>query len=103
MVVAAILATLAASDGVAARNVPSVLGVILSVAFLITSVTQRAPHFLALAAVALALGTVFGSTVGGWSTANWLLVAIGAATTAVGAIRLALFLLRHPRPQPSEP
>ena len=100
VVVAAVLAGVAVRGGGAARNVPSTLGVILSLAFVFASFSQRAPHYLALAAVALALGLAFGSRPGGWTEANWLFVALGAATAVVGALRLAVFLRHNPRPWP---
>ncbi len=75
-----------------------ILGVILSLAFLIAAVSQHAPHYLALAGVAVALGIALGARGGGWESANWLFVLIGAASAAVGAARLALFLRSHPRP-----
>ncbi len=62
------------------------------------AVTQHAPHYLALAGVAVALGIALGARGAGWESANWLFVLIGAASAVVGAARLALFLRSHPRP-----
>jgi hypothetical protein len=74
-----------------------VLGVILSLAFVVASLRQRAPHYLALAGVAVALGLAFGATNGGWESANRMFVALGAASALLGAVRLARFLRQHPR------
>ena len=79
------------------RPVAPVLGVILSLAFVVASIRQRAPHYLALAAVAVALGLAFGALRAGWESVNWLFVALGAASAALGGSRLALFLRKHPR------
>lgn len=78
-----------------------VLGVILSLAFLIAAITQHAPHYLALAGVAVALAIALGARGAGWESANWLFVLIGVASVVVGAARLALFLRSHPRPAES--
>jgi hypothetical protein len=78
-----------------------VLGVILSLAFLIAAVSQHAPHYLALAGVAVALGIALGARGAGWESANWLFLLIGVASAAVGAARLLLFLRSHPRPAES--
>jgi hypothetical protein len=72
------------------------LGVILSLGFLVASLTQRAPHLLALGGVALVLGLAFGALGAGWEAMNWMLVVLGAAATVLGAARLRLFLARNP-------
>lgn len=72
------------------------LGVILSLGFLVASVTQRAPHLLALGGVALGLGFAFAALDAGWAAVNWMLVALGAAAVIMGAARLRMFLVRHP-------
>ncbi len=72
------------------------LGVLLSLAFVVAGVRQRAPHMLLLAGVALALGLAFGALATGWDAANWLLVGLGAAAVLIGAIRLRAFLRQHP-------
>jgi hypothetical protein len=69
--------------------------VILSLGFVVASVTQRAPHMLALAGVALMLGLSFGALNLGWQSTNWMLLALGVGSVLVGAIRLSLFLKRH--------
>jgi hypothetical protein len=79
-------------EGVAAPG----LGVVLSLGFVVASMTQRAPHLLALGGVALALGFAFGALGTGWESMNWMLVSIGAATTVMGAARLRRFLMRNP-------
>lgn len=71
--------------------------VILSLAFVVASIRQRAPHYLALAAVAVALAIALGRMRTGWESLAWLFVFLGLATAAIGAVRLALFLRRHPR------
>lgn len=72
------------------------LGVILSLGFVVASLTQRAPHLLALGGVALALGLSFGALGTGWEAMNWMLVALGAVAALLGAARLRLFLARNP-------
>jgi hypothetical protein len=72
------------------------LGAILSLAFVVASLRQRAPHYLALAGVALALGLAFGALRAGWESVNWMFVALGAASAALGGLRLVLFLRKHP-------
>jgi hypothetical protein len=54
-------------------------------------------HLLALAAVAIALGLAFGALRAGWESVNWLFVALGAASAALGGLRLVLFLRKNPR------
>jgi hypothetical protein len=74
-----------------------VLSVILSLSFVVASLKQRAPHYLALAGVAVALGLSLGAMNGGWESMNWMFLALGAACALVGGLRLALFLRQHPR------
>ena len=81
------------------RVVPMVMGVLLSLGFLVASVTQRAPHMLALAGVALMLGLSFGALNLGWQSTNWMLLALGTVSLLVGAMRLSLFLKRHSLPE----
>ena len=75
------------------------IGVILSLAFVIASFSQKAPHLLVLAGVALLLGLAFGTVKTGWDAMNWMLIALGAATALLGAIRLGLFVRSHPLAQ----
>lgn len=79
------------------RLVAPILAVILSLAFVVASLRQRAPLYLALAGVAIALGIAFGASQGGWESANWMLVVLGAACAAIGGVRLAVFFRKHPR------
>ena len=100
IVTAAILAAAAVrarSNGVTSQMAAPILSVILSLAFLVAAVRQRAPHYLALAGVAVAMGIVLGKWNAGWESANWLFVVLGAASAAIGAVRLALFMRAHPR------
>jgi hypothetical protein len=83
------------AEGIPGATAPA-LGVILSLAFLVSSLRQRAPHLLALAGVALALGLAFSALEIGWEAANWLFITLGAATAGMGAVRLRSFLAANP-------
>jgi hypothetical protein len=72
------------------------LGVLLSLGFVAASLTQRAPHLLALAGVALVLGWACGTLNTGWDAMNWMLIGLGVATSLVGTVRLRVFLKRNP-------
>jgi hypothetical protein len=72
------------------------IGVLFSLAFLVASLTQRAPHLLALAGVSLLLGLAFRASTLGWDAMNWMLVWLGAATIVLGTVRLWLFVRTHP-------
>jgi hypothetical protein len=85
------------------RAATLVLSVILALSFVVVSLRQRAPHYLALGAVAVVLGLSLGALLGGWASMNWMLLGLGAACALVGALRLARFLRRHPRPATEEP
>jgi hypothetical protein len=99
LITAAVLAGFVVrNDAGGGRFAAPVLGVILSLAFVVASVTQRAPHYLALAAVAATLGLALATIEGDWLTANWLFIGVGAATALVGAVRLTRFIRKHPRP-----
>ena len=98
MITAAFLATLvvrARAQG-AERVAPAVIGVLLSLGFVVASLTQRAPHMLALAGVALMLGLAFGALNLGWQSTNWMLVGLGLASVLSGSLRLGMFLKRNP-------
>jgi hypothetical protein len=99
MVAAALLA--AVSVKARARGVdnlaPLLLSVVLSLAFLVASLTQRAPHLLALAGVALTLGLAASARDGGVRSMNWILIGVGMATSFAGAIRLFRFVRQNPR------
>jgi hypothetical protein len=92
---AVVLVQAARATGVERATAPA-LGVLLSLGFLIASLTQRVPHLLALAGVALVLGLAAGALTLGWSGANWVLMGTGAAAIVVGAVRLRRFLARNP-------
>jgi hypothetical protein len=98
MVTAALLVVIVARGR--AEGMPSivapVLGVILSLSFVVASLSQRAPYLFSLAGVALVLGLVFGASRTGWDAVNWMFVALGAVTACVGALRLGRFMRRHP-------
>jgi hypothetical protein len=95
-VAAVLAAAVLRGDTGGGRLAPVVLGVILSLAFLAASVRQRAPHLLALAGVAIALGLAVGTIAEGWTAVNWLFIAIGAATALAGGLRFAHFLAKYP-------
>jgi hypothetical protein len=78
------------------RVVPPAMGVLLSLAFLVASLTQRAPHLLPLAGVALMLGLAFGALNAGWQATNWMLIGLGTAMFISGTLRLRSFLKRNP-------
>jgi hypothetical protein len=80
----------------AEHTAPVAIGLLFSLAFLIASVRERAPHLLALAGVALMLGIAVATLGLGWSGLNWLLVAMGVASTAVGGWRLRRYVRAHP-------
>jgi hypothetical protein len=75
------------------------LGVLFSLAFVVASLSQKAPHLLALAGVALILGLAFRASSTGWDDMNWMLIALGAATVILGAARLWIFVRTHPMEQ----
>jgi hypothetical protein len=98
VLVAAALAVLILTTGPRQPQATTViLGVMLSLGFLAVSLRQRAPHFLALAGVAAALGLAIGTLKAGWASTNWLFVALGAACAATGSLRLVRFLRRNPK------
>jgi hypothetical protein len=97
VVAAALVAVVSGEPGPLERRAPIVLGVILALAFAVASLRQRAPHYLALAGVAVALGVAFTAVSGGWPAVNWMFVALGAASAAMGGVRLLLFVRAHPR------
>lgn len=72
------------------------LGLLLCLGFVTASITQKAPHLLALGAVAVVLGLAFTALWNGWEAMNWMFVSLGAATALLGAGRLMWFLRRHP-------
>jgi hypothetical protein len=96
MVVGAILVAVIFTGHAGGRNAPVVLGVILSLAFLAASMRQRAPHLLALAVVAIALGLAVGAIAEGWTAVHWLFLGLGVATSLAGGLRLASFMGKHP-------
>ena len=98
MVTAATLAALlikGRAEGLEPVAAPG-LGVLLSLAFVVASLRQRAPHLLALAGIALVLGLAFGAAAVGWDAMNWMLLTVGGAAALVGVARLMVFIRRHP-------
>ncbi|MBM4118800.1 hypothetical protein FJ251_13910 [bacterium] len=79
------------------RVISPAIGLVISLAFLVLSLRQRAPHLLALAGVALALGIGIGMLKLGWRSLNWLFIGLGAASVALGLWRLRRYLAAHPR------
>lgn len=98
MLAAMVLVAVLRNEATGERPVALILGVMLSLAFVVASLTQRAPYYLGLAAVSVALGWALGAIESGWTGANWLFVVLGAATAALGGMRLAIFMRHHPRP-----
>jgi hypothetical protein len=96
VVTARVLARAVMRGGPSAGHATPLLGVILALSFVVVSMKQRAPHSLALGAVALAAGLALDALNGGWMTVNWMFMIVGAASAAVGAVRLAIFLRKHP-------
>jgi hypothetical protein len=98
MIVASLLAALIIKARVHSveQVAPLAFGVLLSLALVVASLTQRTPHMLALAGVALALGLAFAALNLGWESINWMLIGLGIATALSGSIRLGIFLKRHP-------
>lgn len=98
VVAAAVLAGMVVSGRAAgAEHMASpAAGVIVSLAFVVASVRQKAPHYLALAGVALALGVAFAILKLGISAMNWLFVWLGLAAVLIGGWRLRSYLVRHP-------
>jgi hypothetical protein len=96
MVTAAVLVGIVTRGGSSADHAAPVLGVILALAFVVAGVRQRAPHYLALAGVAVAAAIAMAALGAGWGSVNWMFVVIGAASVAVGAARLAIFMRKHP-------
>jgi hypothetical protein len=96
LVTAMVLAGAVVQRGAGADRAAPILGVILALSFVVVSMRQRAPHYLALSAVALAAGLALGALQGGWTSVNWMFMIMGVASAAAGAIRLAFFLRKHP-------
>jgi asparagine N-glycosylation enzyme membrane subunit Stt3 len=80
----------------ASRLTPACLGLFFSVAFVIASIRERAPHFLALAAVALLLAIVIATIGMGESGLNWMLLSLGIAAVTLGGWRLSRDLRANP-------
>jgi hypothetical protein len=97
IVIAAVLAAVVLrGDAGLAGRAPLVLGGVLALGFLGAAARQRAPHLLALAAVAIALGLILDGVAEGWTAVHWLFIGLGAATSLAGWLRLARFRATHP-------
>lgn len=96
MVTAMVLAVTIVRGGSGAEHAGPVVGVILSLSFVVASLRQRAPHYLALAGVALVTGVSLSAINTGWASVNWMFLILGAATSALGAVRLTRFVRKHP-------
>lgn len=97
MVIAGVLAMIVVrADGKGGEHMMTAgVGVILSLSFLVASVKQKAPHFLVLAGVALALGIAFGALRMGVESLNWMLLVLGAVVAISGGIRLRRFVEKY--------
>lgn len=84
-----------AGDRSLEHRLPPIMTVVLSVSFLALSIRHRAPHYLAFAAVAIAVSLATASLVSGWDSLSWMFVALGAACTFFGGVKLALFVRAH--------
>lgn len=80
----------------AEHTVTPAIGLVLSLAFVIASIRQKAPHMLALAVVALVLGFSFGMLKLGWVSLSWMFLWLGMAAAVIGGWRLRRYLAAHP-------
>jgi hypothetical protein len=96
VVTAAVLAGTVMRAGSNPAHAAPVLGVILSLAFVVASLRQRAPHYLAFAGVALATGLALGAIGGAWTSVSWMFIVLGATSTVFGSVRLLHFVRTHP-------
>jgi peptidoglycan/LPS O-acetylase OafA/YrhL len=96
LVSGALAAMIVRSEGKGVEHmITPVVGVILSLSFLVASVKQKAPHYLVLAGVALALGIAFGALRTGWESLNWMFVVLGVIAAISGGIRLSRFVEKY--------
>ena len=72
------------------------VGAVIAVGLAIAAVVQRAPYLMIIAGASVVFGFALGSTVQGWDSLNWMLVALGATTSIVGGVRLWRFVRTHP-------
>ena len=92
----ALAAMIVRSEGKSVEHmITPAVGVILSLSFLVASVKQKAPHYLVLAGVALALGIAFGALRTGWESLNWMFVVLGVIAAISGGIRLSRFVEKY--------
>jgi len=96
LVSGALAAMIVRSEGKSVEHmITPAVGVILSLSFLVASVKQKAPHYLVLAGVALALGIAFGALRTGWESLNWMFVVLGVIAAISGGIRLSRFVEKY--------
>jgi MFS family permease len=101
---AALLAAVTLRGGAARldRTLPAVVSVILALSFVALAVQRRTPHHLALAGATVVFTLAIGTIATGWDAMNWLFVALGLLSIAIGAVRLVVFLRAHPPAHPEE-
>lgn len=96
LVSGALAAMIVRSEGKSVEHmITPAVGVILSLSFLVASMKQKAPHYLVLAGVALALGIAFGALRTGWESLNWMFVVLGVIAAISGGIRLSRFVEKY--------
>ncbi len=88
------------AEGMEHTVTPSI-GLVLSLAFVVASVRQKAPHMLALAGVALVLGFTFGMMKLGWTSLGWMFLWLGLAAALLGGWRLRRYLAANRMPEGS--
>lgn len=98
----AALITAGRRRGFEAAAVPAI-GIVLSLAFAVASLRQKAPHLLVLAAAAFVLGVAFAFLRLGWDALKWFFLCLGAAAALLGAWRLRAYLSAHLPPLEERP
>ncbi|MBI4892875.1 MAG: hypothetical protein HY821_19790 [Acidobacteria bacterium] len=76
-------------------TIAPVTGVLCSLALLVASVRQKAPHLLALAGVALALALAAAALHTSWDGISWMFLWLGLAAAAIGGWRFRRYLAQH--------
>jgi hypothetical protein len=78
--------------------VTSGVAILIALALVVGAIRTQAPHLLWLAGFALLLGAWLFVADSGMQGFNWMLLAMGGASVALGTIRLRHFLHQNPRP-----